>query len=55
MAASIIIVGFFLTFMPQFILGLPRDAAALPELPGRVPDSQRDVHGRGEHPRARAT
>ena len=41
-----VFVGFNLTFFPQFIARLPRDAAALSRLPAGVPGAERDVDAR---------
>ena len=49
--AMIIFVGFFLTFLPQFVARLQRHAAPLPHVCPGVPGLERDVHGRGLDPR----
>ena len=53
LAALVIFVGFILTFLPQFVAGLPRHAAPLAPLRAGISGAQRDVHGRGIHPRGR--
>ena len=53
LAALIIFVGFFLTFLPQFVRGLQRHAAPLPHLRARVPGVERPLHRRGLDPRRR--
>ena len=52
-AALIIFIGFNLTFFPQFIARLPRHAAPLPRVSGRVPGAERHVDGRRVDPRRR--
>ncbi len=54
-SAWVIFIGFNLTFFPQFIARVPRHAAPLPRVPGRVPGPERHVHRRRVDPGRSAT